>query len=67
MISPGSTETELVRNLPDRVKQIMAVQNPMKWLARLQDCAQAVLFLATGASKCVFGNKPRGARSYGSK
>ena len=55
MVSPSPTETDLLGALPDRVKQMMATQNPMRRLARPEDCARTVLFLATDESQYVSG------------
>lgn len=55
MVSPGPTETDLLGSLPDRVKQVMAAQNPMKRLGRPEDCARTVLFLASDKSEYMSG------------
>jgi 3-oxoacyl-[acyl-carrier protein] reductase len=53
MVSPGPTETDLLGNLPPRVKEFMAAQNPMRRLGRPEDCARTVLFLATDESEYI--------------
>ncbi|MDA0733975.1 MAG: SDR family oxidoreductase [Chloroflexi bacterium] len=55
MVSPGPTETDLLGNIPARLKDMMAAQNPMKRLAQPEDCARAVLFLATDQSEYMSG------------
>ncbi len=55
MVSPGPTETDLLGNVPERVKQLMAAQHPMKRLAQPQDCARSVLFLASESSAYISG------------
>lgn len=55
MVSPGPTETDLLESIPDRVKQVMAAQNPMKRLAQPEDCARAVQFLVTDPSEYISG------------
>ena len=55
MVSPGATETDLLDSIPIRVKEIMAAQNPMRRLARPEDCAQSVLFLVSDQSEYVSG------------
>ena len=54
-ISPGPTDTDLLSGLPPRVKEMMALQNPMRRLGRPEDCARLVLFLATEASEYMSG------------
>ena len=55
MISPSPTDTDLLRDIPPRVKQVMAAQNPMKRLAQPDDCARTILFLASEASDFISG------------
>lgn len=55
MVSPGPTETDLLRGVPSRLKEAMAAQNPTRRLGRPEDCAQAVVFLVSDTSEYVSG------------
>lgn len=55
MISPGMTETNLISNLPPKLIEITAQNNPLKRIAMPKDIAGAVLFLASDDSAYING------------
>jgi 3-oxoacyl-[acyl-carrier protein] reductase len=54
-VSPGMVPTELTAFVPDRMKQMIAQQTPLKRLASGEDVAGAVAFLASEAGAYVTG------------
>ena len=54
-VSPGMTQTELIAHLPEKLKEIVAEQTPMKRLAMPRDIAEAVLFLASDRAEHITG------------
>jgi 3-oxoacyl-[acyl-carrier protein] reductase len=55
MISPGMTETDLIADVPERMRKVFAQQNPLRRLAMPDDVAQAVLMLCSPAGAYVNG------------
>jgi 3-oxoacyl-[acyl-carrier protein] reductase len=55
MISPGMTETDLIADVPERMRKVFAQQNPLRRLATPDDVAQAVLMLCSPAGAYVNG------------
>lgn len=55
MISPGMTETELIADVPERMRKVFAQQNPLRRLAVPDDVAQAVLMLCSPAGAYING------------
>ena len=55
MVSPGLTETDLVKGLPDSFKQAIAQQTPMKRNTETNDVANAVLFLVSDLAGYITG------------
>ena len=55
MISPGMTETDLIADVPERMRKVFAQQNPLRRLAIPDDVAQAVLMLCSPAGAYVNG------------
>ena len=47
MISPGMVDTNLLKNLPPKLLEMVALKNPLKRLATPQDVASVALFLAS--------------------
>src|SRR5207247_10225241 len=45
MVSPGMTETELIAEIPERVRRVQAAQAPLRQLAVPEDIARTVVFL----------------------
>ena len=54
-ISPSMTDTPLIEDLPLKLKQITANQNPMKRLCEPHDVASAVLFFCSKHSNFITG------------
>lgn len=46
-VFPGMTDTDLVSDIPDRMKKVMGSQVPLRRLATAQDTANVVAFLAS--------------------
>ena len=55
MISPGMTETDLIADVPERMRKVFAQQNPLRRLALPDDVANAVLMLCSPAGAYVNG------------
>jgi 3-oxoacyl-[acyl-carrier protein] reductase len=55
MVSPSLTDTDLVANVPDRIRQGMVSRTPLRRLATVDDVAGAVLFLASPYSDFITG------------
>ena len=47
MISPGMVDTELIKNLPPKLIELTAYQNPLKRIASPEDISELVLFLSS--------------------
>lgn len=55
MISPGMTETELIADVPDRLRKVFAMQTPLRRLALPDDVAAVVVMLASTAGSFIQG------------
>jgi 3-oxoacyl-[acyl-carrier protein] reductase len=55
MVSPSLTDTDLVANVPERIRQTMVSRTPLRRLATVDDVAGAVLFLASPYSDFITG------------
>jgi len=55
-ISPSMTQTQLIDDLPSKLKEISKIQNPSKRLANPSDIASAVLFYCSDTSDFVTGS-----------
>jgi len=55
MVFPGLTETSLTAHLPPRFKDVVAHQTPLKRIAKPDDIAKVILFLASEASDYLTG------------
>jgi 3-oxoacyl-[acyl-carrier protein] reductase len=58
-VSPGMTETDLIADVPDRYKLLIAAKNPLRRLANPEDVANAVVFLASEKSNYLCGETIR--------
>lgn len=55
MVSPGMVETDLISNLPPKLVEITAENNPLKKIATPKDVANVVLFLSSDDSDYLNG------------
>lgn len=56
MVSPSMVETDLISGVPERYKQMIISQTPLRRLATVNDVANAVLFLASDLSDFITGD-----------
>jgi 3-oxoacyl-[acyl-carrier protein] reductase len=54
-VSPSMTPTDLTAFIPDRMKQMLAQQAPLRRLARAEDVAAAVAYLVSDAAAYLSG------------
>lgn len=59
MVSPGMTDTELLANIPDKVRLLTKAQTPLRRIARPEDIAGAVSYLASEKSNYLVGETIR--------
>ncbi|GBF48844.1 hypothetical protein LPTSP4_03440 [Leptospira ryugenii] len=59
LVSPGMTETDLIADIPEKVRLITAAKSPIQRLAKPQDVANAVLFLVSESSDYMTGETIR--------
>lgn len=59
MISPGMTETDLISDIPEKTRLLAAARTPLRRLARPQDVAAAIGFLASEQSDYLVGETIR--------
>lgn len=59
MVSPGMTETELISNVPERLKMFTAAKTPLKRLSSSSDVAGAIAFLASEDADFITGETIR--------
>ncbi len=55
MISPGMTETELIADIPERIRKVNAMQTPLRRLASPRDIAGVVAMLVSPAGNYING------------
>jgi 3-oxoacyl-[acyl-carrier protein] reductase len=55
MVSPGMTETDLIADIPERLRKVQAMQIPLRRLGTAEDTAQTILFLCSDAGKYITG------------
>jgi 3-oxoacyl-[acyl-carrier protein] reductase len=58
-VSPGMTDTDLIADIPDRVKMVIAAKTPLRRLATTDDIARSVVFLASENSDFLCGETIR--------
>jgi 3-oxoacyl-[acyl-carrier protein] reductase len=56
MVSPSLVDTDLVANLPERIRQMTVSRTPLRRLATVDDVAGVVLFLASRYADFVTGD-----------
>jgi len=54
-VAPGFIETAMTQNLPEKVREELSKQIPMRRLGTAEDVANCVLFLVTSASSYITG------------
>lgn len=59
MVSPGMTDTDLITNVPDKVKLLNAAQTPLRRIANPEDVANAISFLSSQSSDYLTGETIR--------
>jgi len=59
MVSPGMTETDLISDMPEKVRLIAATKSPLKRLATPADIAAAISFLASEKASYITGETIR--------
>ncbi len=55
MVSPGMTETDLISDVPERLRKVQAMQTPLRRLATTDDVARTVLFLCSDGADFING------------
>ncbi len=58
-VAPGMTETKLIANVPERSKLLVEATAPLRRLARPEDIAKAVSFLASDGASYLTGEVVR--------
>ncbi|MFA6051856.1 MAG: SDR family oxidoreductase [Methylobacter sp.] len=59
IVSPGMTETDQIADVPERIRLLTAAQTPLRRLARPDDVAGAVAFLASTRADFMAGETIR--------
>lgn len=59
MVSPGMTDTELIADIPEKVRLVTAAKTPLKRLARPEDIAGAISFLVSDRADYLTGETIR--------
>lgn len=59
LVSPGMTDTELIANVPEKVRLLTAIQTPLRRIATPEDIAGAISFLASDKSDFLTGETIR--------
>ena len=59
MVSPGMTDTELIADIPEKSRLIVAAKAPLRRLAKPEDIAGAVSFLASSRADYITGETIR--------
>lgn len=59
MVSPGMTETDLISDIPEKVRMLAAAKTPLKRLGKPEDVAGAIVFLASDGANYMTGETIR--------
>lgn len=59
LVSPGMTDTELIADIPEKVKLLTSAKTPLKRLAMPQDIANAISYLVSEKSDFLTGETIR--------
>lgn len=59
VVSPGMTQTEMISNIPDKVKMLAKMNTPLRRLADADDTAATIDFLLSPAARHITGENIR--------
>ena len=59
LISPGMVDTPLIADIPEKIRLLSATQTPLRSMARTEDIAGAISFLASNKSNYLTGETIR--------
>ena len=59
VVSPGMTQTEMISNIPDKVKMLAKMNTPLRRLADAEDIAATIDFLLSPAARHITGENIR--------
>ncbi len=59
LVSPGMTETDLIADIPEKIKLLTAAKTPLRRIATPEDVANAISFLASEDSDFITGETIR--------
>ncbi|MBN1384079.1 MAG: SDR family oxidoreductase [Elusimicrobia bacterium] len=59
MVSPGMTDTELISDIPEKIRMVNAAKTPLRRLAKPEDVAKVIGFLASDGSDFLTGETIR--------
>ena len=59
LVSPGMTETELISDIPEKSRMLIAAKTPMKRLAKASDIAGTIAFLVSDDANYITGETIR--------
>ncbi len=59
IVSAGMTETDLIANIPEKIRLVTAAKTPLRRLASPDDIASAIVFLASEKSDFITGETIR--------
>ena len=59
VMAPGMTQTNMIADLPDKIKMLTKMQAPLRRLAEPADIANGIAFLLSFASRHITGESLR--------
>ena len=59
MVSPGMTDTDLIADVPERIRMVASARTPMKRLASPMDIANVIVFLVSDSAGYLCGETIR--------
>ena len=59
LVSPGMVDTPLIADIPEKIRLLSAAQTPLRTLAKAEDVAGAISFLASEKSNYLTGETIR--------
>lgn len=59
LVSPGITETDLIANMPEKIRLLTAAKIPLRRLSKVSDVANVISFLASNDSNYITGETIR--------